>query len=70
MFWSLIFGTFEFVSSFDILISDFPVSDKWINCKHFDYISFCRGNPVLCVGQNPLALPEKCFRNRGGDLFA
>ena len=42
LFWSLIFWSFKFVSSFDILISDFHVSNKCINYKHFDNISFCQ----------------------------
>ena len=40
----LIFGflSLEFVSYFDIRISEFPVSDKWIKCNHFERISFCQ----------------------------
>ena len=32
----------KFVSYFDIRISEFPVSDKWIKCNHFERISFCQ----------------------------
>jgi len=41
MFWSLIFLSFEFVSNFDIRISGFPVSDRWMKCMYFCDISFC-----------------------------
>jgi len=42
MFWSLIFLSFEFVSNFDIRISDFPVSDKCIKYNHFGDVSSCQ----------------------------
>ena len=32
---------FRFGSKMEI-ISDFPVSDKWIRCEHLDNISFCQ----------------------------
>jgi len=33
--------SFEIVSNFDILISDFRVSGKWVNRKHSSRISNC-----------------------------
>ncbi len=55
VFWEFEFMSFEFVLrlcsgwwagrtiyNFDIRISDFPVSDRWIKYNHFYDISFCQ----------------------------